>query len=59
MKGDYLMDWSEFIFETAMLLLALACVVYIQKQVFKLMAWYIIETNKRDSEKDNKNGTIE
>lgn len=53
------MDWSEFIFETAMLLLALACVVYIQKQVFKLMAWYIIETNKRDSEKDNKNGTIE
>lgn len=51
MKGDCIMNWSEFIFETAMLWLTLACVVYIQKQVFKLMTWYIIETNKRDSEK--------
>lgn len=39
---------EEFLFNIAMLLLALACVIWIQKQIIKVIIWFIKQDNKKD-----------
>lgn len=39
---------EEFLFNIAMLLLALACVIWIQKQIIKVIIWFLKQDNKKD-----------
>lgn len=39
---------EEFLFNIAMLFLALACAIWIQKQIIKVIIWFIKQDNKKD-----------
>lgn len=39
---------EEFLFNIANLFLALACVIWIQKQIIKVIIWFIKQDNKKD-----------
>lgn len=54
-KGAVGMMLEEFIFNMAMLFLAMACVVWIEKQLIKVVIWVMKETldyDKKDKENE-------
>ena len=54
-KGVVSLMLEEFIFNMAMLFLAMACVVWIEKQLIKVVIWVMKETldyDKKDKENE-------
>lgn len=39
---------EEFLFNIAMLFLAMASVIWIQKQIIKVIIWFLKQDNKKD-----------